>query len=161
MTRFHTIAFICSATMLVAGCQPQNLRPDPDDNRHSMTELEQRADRAYNRDDWQTAEQAYRKLTQMAPAEADPWFRLGNVYTYQGRAGAALTAYHEALARDPEHARAWYNMGLVQLRQASISFANLQETTADEDPLNRRARVLLETMTQLMESDFGAGAEGH
>lgn len=144
--------------MILAGCQPQNVRPDAagagDNNSGNAIELQQRAYQAYQQGDWQAAEKAYVALTRQVPQEAEPWFRLGNVYAHLEQPGQAVAAYQEALVRDPGHGKAWHNMGIVQLRQAMNSFLHLQNATEAGDPLNARAQTMLDTVTRILEQDF-------
>ncbi|MDZ7736803.1 MAG: tetratricopeptide repeat protein [Gammaproteobacteria bacterium] len=90
------------------------------------------------------------------PQEADPWFRLGNIYARLEQPGKAVAAYQEALVRKPENGKAWHNMGIVQLRQAMNSFMHLEAATEPGDPLHDRARIMLDTVSQVLESDFDA-----
>ncbi|MCS3903018.1 tetratricopeptide (TPR) repeat protein [Methylohalomonas lacus] len=155
------MALMLLGLLLLGGCQPQNLRPDATASETTATntqELREKAVQAYNKGDWETAERAYVQLTEQVPKEADSWFRLGNIYARQGRPADAIAAYQETLVRKPKHAKAWHNMGIVQLRQASNSFMYLEDVTEPDDPLHERATLLLDTMTQLLESDFGGTA---
>lgn len=141
--------------LLLSGCQPQAVRPDSTaSDSDNALDIQQQAYKAYNEGNWAEAEQAYLALTRQIPKDADPWFRLGNIYAHLNRPNEAITAYQEAVVRRPKHAKAWHNMGIVQLRQASNSFSYLESVTETGDPLNERATVLLDTMTQLLESDF-------
>ncbi len=152
-------ALVLLGLLLLSGCQPQNLRPDAAASETTASdnalELREKAAQAYNEGDWETAERAYVQLTEQVPKEADSWFRLGNIYARQGRPADAIAAYQETLVRKPKHAKAWHNMGIIQLRQASNSFMYLEDVTEPGDPLHERATLLLDTMTRLLESDFG------
>lgn len=143
--------------LLLSACQPQTVRPDAtaSDSDNGL-DMQEQAYKAYSEGDWAEAEKAYLALTRQIPKDADPWFRLGNIYAHLNRPNEAITAYQEAVVRRPKHAKAWHNMGIVQLRQASNSFSYLESVTETGDPLNERATVLLDTMMQLLETDFSS-----
>lgn len=122
-------------------------------------EMRERAEQAYTQGDWLDAEKEYLALTRTVPTESEPWFRLGNIYAHLNRPEQALAAYKEALIRDPKNGKAWHNTGIVQLRQATSSFLALQQVTEADDPLHQRAQKMVESVMQLLEQDFAAGAE--
>lgn len=158
----RNMALALLGLLLLSGCQPQNLRPDAaaseTTDSDNALELREKAAQAYSEGNWEAAERAYVRLSEEVPKEADSWFRLGNIYAHQDRPGDAIAAYQETLVRKPKHAKAWHNMGIVQLRQASNSFMYLEDVTGPDDPLHERATLLLDTMTQLLESDFDGPA---
>jgi len=155
--RTPSTCLLFAALLLAAGCQPGAVKP-ADEPRGNAIELQQQAWQAYQNGDWAEAEQSYRALTRQVPQEADPWFRLGNIYARQEKPAAAVAAYQEALVRQPKNGKAWHNMGVVQLRQAMNSFSNLEQATEPGDPLHARARAMLEAVTRALESDFDPGA---
>ncbi len=76
------------------------------------------ADRAYEQEQWQEAEQHYLAVIKQVPNDAYAWFRLGNVYMRQERLSNAIAMYQEALQRDPKQAKPYFNMATVHLLQA-------------------------------------------
>lgn len=134
----------------LAGCAlERNARPDaavPDD----LRQVEVLAMDAYRRGDWAEAERFYTELGRRVPAEAEVWFRLGNIHARLGRPEEAITAYREALVRDPESAKAWYNMGVLQVRQAMNSFARMQGHVGPEAPLHEQSMRVYEGLKALV-----------
>lgn len=104
--------------------------------------LSRLASEAYAKQDWATSERHYVALTTKVPADVEPWFKLGNIYARTDRFDLAVRAYREVLVRDTRHARAWHNMGVVQLRQAARTFEELQKYAAPDDPLASRGTEL-------------------
>ena len=100
---------------------------------------------AYDREDWASAESRFLDAARGDPGNAEPWFKLGNVYFKTGRYDFAAQAYEQALRRAPGHARAWHNLGVVRLHQADQSF---EHVTAGSEPhdatLDVRARKMRE-----------------
>ena len=134
--------------LTLSGCNTQNIRAsDP-------VALRDHAAAAYQNDDWETAEQDYLYLTRNATAGAEDWFRLGNIYAHTNRPDDAIAAYREALKQDQGNTNVWYNLGVVQLRQATKTFIDMVNHTDVNDPLNQRARYAVTTVTELLESRF-------
>lgn len=78
-------------------------------------QLREHAAQAYAAGDYEAAATAYESLTRQSD-EAEDWYRLGNVYAQLDRPEDAAAAWRSALERDPGHARARHNLGLVYLR---------------------------------------------
>ena len=110
------------------------------------------AEAAYEAKDWQAAEQHYVSVTKRIPDEAHPWFRLGNIYARTERPDFAVRAYKEALIRDPQLSKAWYNMGLVQLRQSANSFLQMRTHTADNSAQRARADAMYEALIEFIQN---------
>ncbi len=148
------LVFLLLTVTVITGCDPINLKPSTT-NLGKVVEVQQRADTAYQNGDWVTAERDYRYLTENVSRDPEPWFRLGNIYARTGKLDAAVSAYREALVRDSKSSKAWHNLGIVQLRQASNTFAEMQQYTTADDPLQQRAVQVLNSMDTLL-SGFGA-----
>ena len=91
--------------MLVAsGCTQTPTTPDtkPID----LDEVYGLAAEADEEQNWGASEKHYRTLTQKAPEEAEPWFKLGNIYARTLRIELAIQFYREALVRDPRNVKA-------------------------------------------------------
>lgn len=99
------------------------------------------AEAAYAREDWATAEARLLDAARAARGDAEPWFKLGNVYYRTQRYDFAAQAYEQALRRAPGHARAWHNLGVVRLHQADASFERVTVATEPHDStLDERAQ---------------------
>jgi tetratricopeptide (TPR) repeat protein len=108
------------------------------------------AETAYASKDWEAAEQNYVIITRAIPKEATPWFRLGNIYARTNRPDFAVRAYKEALLREPGLSKAWYNMGLVQLRQSANSFLQMRTHTEEQSEAQIRAETMYEATIGLI-----------
>lgn len=143
--------------ILLPACNLQNLKSKNNNTAEELTdinELNKTAQNAYQLEDWKTAEAAYTKLAQKLPSESEPWFRLGNIYARTERLDAAIIAYKNALARDSKSSKIWHNLGIVYLRQATYTFTEMLEYTDADDPLNPRAKNVINSVTNLMSSGF-------
>ncbi len=76
---------------------------------------------------FEAAEQAFRKATELAPRQPLLFNNLGNVLQQLGRAGEAIECYAKAIQLKPDYADAHYNKGLAlaeldKLDDASASY---------------------------------------
>lgn len=150
---------LLGAVLLAAGCATQQGgKPDTPASTAVASDLmavEKTANEAYQRQDWVESEKNFLLLTQKAPGEAEPWFRLGNIYARTHRPDLAIRAYREVVVRNPKHARAWHNMGIVQLQQAKMSFDELTKFADPADPITARSVKLSDGIDSLI----GGGGE--
>ncbi|MCB1747587.1 MAG: tetratricopeptide repeat protein [Gammaproteobacteria bacterium] len=93
---------------------------------------------AYAAGDWRTAEPHYRALVKAIPQDAELWFRLGNIYARTDQPDRAVQAYREALVRDGDLGKAWFNMGVVHLREAANSFMKMGVHVSPDHPMARQ-----------------------
>ena len=140
---------------VLAGCNSLDIKP-ASDNLPDYIAIQKRADEAYQKEDWKSAEKDYTLLANKIPKNVEPWFRLGNIYARTDRLDAAVAAYREALVRDQKNSKIWHNLGIVQLRQATNTFIEMMEYTDPSDPLNQRAKLMVNAVSNLMSRGFGA-----
>jgi tetratricopeptide (TPR) repeat protein len=117
----------------------------------TIAEWRTKADKSYQAGEYQVALKQYEKLTEVAPSDADVWFRLGNTYSRMDRTQEAVKAYREAVLRDPHFAKAWYNAGFNQLRASAQTFSEALKYLPPDDPIFRIAKTYNEQLLQLME----------
>ncbi len=122
-------------------------------SRQDIFEIEKLAISTYENAQWAKSEEYYRELVERTPEESMNWFRLGNIYARTNRPDAAILAYREALLRDNEFSRAWYNMGIIQLQQAAHSFNEMHFYVDSADPLHIHSQRLLEGILRLIGED--------
>jgi len=134
--------------LALSGCGQTPTKPDtkPVD----LAEIYALAAKAYEQQDWPASEKHYITLTQKLPEEVEPWFKLGNIYARTLRLDGAIKFYREALVRDSEHVKAWHNMAVVQLREASKSFAELEVLVQPEDELHKKSVKIQKTIDELV-----------
>jgi tetratricopeptide (TPR) repeat protein len=108
------IVFIIMAIILQSACAGK---------KHTVQsgamEIEQRAEEFYNKANLQLAEVEYRKLLAMVPQYAKGWFKLGNIYLRSNQLDAAISHYEKALSFDAKMTKAWHNLSLARIRQAT------------------------------------------
>lgn len=115
----------------------------------SAVDLQQRADQSYAAGDLPTALAAYRQLTESMPENVDDWFRLANVYVRLQQPEQAVVAYEHVLQRDPSHAKAWYNLGIVRLRQAEAAFVQGARTAGGNEMLQKSSTSMVQGIAGL------------
>ena len=149
----HCLSLI--AVFCLAACNLENLQPTPPaPDPSNIIEVQKKANEAYKKEDWQTAEKEYKYLSQNIKGDAEPWFRLGNVYARTNQLDAAIGAYREALVRDSKNSKAWHNLGIIQLRQATNTFIEMLRYIKEDDPLHNRAKYMVNSISDLMASGF-------
>jgi len=105
---------------------------------------------AYEEQNWDASEKHYKTLAQKAPEEAEPWFKLGNIYARTLRIELAIQCYREALVRDPRNVKAWHNMAVVQLRQAGKSFGEVELLVEPDNELHKKSVKIQESINALV-----------
>ena len=118
-----------------------------------LLELQKQADTAYLNDDLVASEKGYEILIKELPAIALHWFRLGNIYVRTNRPDAAINLYREAVLRNPKYSKAWYNLGIVQLKQAAYSLNEMLLYTDINDPLYNKAKDMLDGIQTIIKQD--------
>jgi tetratricopeptide (TPR) repeat protein len=116
-----------------------------------QVEIEKLAAASYASTDWPESEKHYLVLVAMDPEQALYWLRLGNIYAHTNRPEMAITAYREAVVRDAALTSAWYNMGVIHLKQAAYSFDEMQLHVDPNDPVAVQGQKLLEGIMGLIE----------
>lgn len=154
------IVFLVIILLHLAGCNLQNVKSDkPSPSDSNIAELQEKARVAYQNEDWETSEEAYKDLTLKTPYEVEPWFRLGNIYAQTNRLDGAVEAYHGALVIEPENTKVLHNLGVTQLRMAAKTFLEMRQHTEENDPMRLRANHAVYSITNLVNTNFQPEAE--
>ena len=146
--------FIPVLLMLMLGaCTAPAVKNETTSEQISLEQIKAQANDAYINDDFAQGEQLYLILLEHVPEEPEYWYRLGNIYVMTDRPYAAMNLYQEAIERDTAFAKAWYNLGLVQLKQSAFSFNEMLEKVNNNDPLYSKASEMLEKITAIIAAD--------
>ena len=152
-----TILKVMNKTIIVlllltnlSGCNLTGVKETEETPKVDFLALKEEADFAYLNNDMVTSERNYKILVQEIPGEALFWFRLANVYVRTNRPDAAISLYREAVIRDPEFSKAWYNLGIVQLKQTAFSLNEMLIYTDRNDPLYSKAATMLEEIKDII-----------
>ncbi len=116
-----------------------------------LTLIREEAYLAYDNKDYNSAADKFEILVEKAPEDVEFWFRLGNAYARSQNPQLAVSAYQNALLRDPTHVKAWYNMGFVQTQAALKTFVDMQAYTDADDPLGKQGKNMREGLFLLLE----------
>ena len=118
-----------------------------------------RAEQSYENADWHTAAEANGVLVAAKSADVDLWFRYANSLARSDQSERAVLAYREVLARDKNYAKAWFNMGIVQLRDAAASFSGMNTNVDNSDPLRSQSEQMHRDISRILDnSTSGQGA---
>jgi tetratricopeptide (TPR) repeat protein len=94
--------------------------------------LRRQAEVAYEADQ-PAARALYEQLVQSDDAQAEDWFRLGNLRAQAGDLEAAAAAYRQALALDPELPPARHNLGMTYLQLGVNAILKARKGLPDVD----------------------------
>ncbi|MGX5173454.1 tetratricopeptide repeat protein [Aliikangiella sp. IMCC44653] len=98
----------------------------PSVSRSNAAEVEARAEEYYRSANLQLAEAEFRELLKITPRYAKAWFRLGNIYLRTNQLDAAINHYEKSLEYDRTQAKAWHNLALARVRQATATLVEGQ-----------------------------------
>ncbi len=140
MRHIGLILWLAATGALLAGCGTMGTEMP---QRSDLFQLSNDAQLAYEAGEDARAEQLYRGLARAAPADPEIWLRLGNLYARNDRPDAAADAYQRALALKHNETRAWYNLGIVRLRQGWAALMRASAAMKDTDPLYRETERLM------------------
>lgn len=112
-----------------------------------------RAEQSYANAEWPAAADAYGVLVEEMPQDTNLWFRYANALARSDQPDKAVTAYREVLVRDAHFSKAWFNMGIVQLRQAANSFSRMNGNISADDPLRAQGEQVYAGIMKLLGDD--------
>jgi tetratricopeptide (TPR) repeat protein len=139
-------------SVLLAGCSHMATKT-PAQRLNDVLTTQQQAEAAYRSNDMEHAAALYLQLTRMIPQEADYWYMLGNTYVRTQQPDNAVLAFQQAILRNPNHARAWHNLGIVRMRQATAAFVSSASTAKADDPIQALSTHLADELARI-----GAGS---
>ncbi|MCG9747747.1 tetratricopeptide repeat protein [Shewanella sp. Isolate8] len=148
MGKLIRLSLIVAITALLGACSSTPQKPEHKGNEQIMA-IQSQAEQAYKLAMLDQAESLYLEVLKSVPNYAPAWFRLGNIYTRTNRHEAAIAAYRRCIELEPNNQKAWYNMGLVRIKQ-STNVLNTASSQGDADSaVGRQIRALLDALNQL------------
>lgn len=111
--------------------------------RSELFQLSNDAQLAYEAGEDAQAEKLYMALLRQTPNDPEVWFRLGNLYARAHRPDAAADAYQRVLSINGNEARAWYNLGIVRLRQGWAALIQSHNYLNPDSPLYLETEKLI------------------
>jgi tetratricopeptide (TPR) repeat protein len=117
-----------------------------------------RAEESYANAQWASAAEAYGELVKAMPQDSNLWFRYANALARADQPDRAVSAYREVLVRDAHSSKAWFNMGIVQLRQAASSFSRMNGNISADDPLRAQGEQVYTAILEILGDDSGLKA---
>lgn len=136
------LPIIALAMLLLAACKATGDTTELP-QRSELFQLNNEAQLAYEAGEDAQAEKLYMALLRQTPNDPEVWFRLGNLYARAHRPDAAADAYQRVLSINGNEARAWYNLGIVRLRQGWAAMIQANTLTADDNPLHQESEKLI------------------
>lgn len=157
MTGRVGLALACA--LLLAACSGASLKRGG----RSVDEVKAtavRAEQSYANAEWAAAADAYGVLVEEMPQDTNLWFRYANALARSDQPDRAVSAYREVVVRDAHFSKAWFNMGIVQLRQAANSFSRMGSNVTAEDPMRGQGEQVYGAIMKILGDDRGAQAAG-
>jgi tetratricopeptide (TPR) repeat protein len=130
------------AVTLLAGCKTMGDSADLP-QRSELFQLSNEAQLAYEAGEDAQAEKLYMALLRQTPNDPEVWFRLGNLYARAHRPDAAADAYQRVLSINGNESRAWYNLGIVRLRQGWAAMIQSHNLLTEDNPLYLESEKLI------------------
>lgn len=120
-----------TAALMLSACSSA---PKVQQHDQSLYQLMALATMAYNEARLDSAETLYLQVLQRNPEYGEASFKLGNIYSRQGRLDAAVIRYQEALTNDSADGRVWHNLALVRVKQAISTLEMSEQYIGRESP---------------------------
>ncbi len=133
-----------TVVLTLTACATPPAQPD-------IFKIEKQAAKAYQEKNWALAEEKYSYLISQSPNVAEIWFRLGNIYAHTKKPEKAITAYREAVIRQPEYSKAWHNLGIISLRQTTALYLEMLKNIKDSSPLYAHAKKTADALIKILE----------
>lgn len=112
-----------------------------------------RADQAYRAGNCDQAVALYRSLLGKYSDMREPWLRVGNCLARKKDLFGAEQAYRQVLVIDPDNAKAWFNLTLVQSQGLAMTVLEMERNVPASDPVRAKVDALLgATLAQVSKS---------
>lgn len=120
------------SVFIFSGCSSQNTNiPSV---KLTLAQEVERANMAYDEARLDRAESLFQKIVRNNPGYIEAWLKLGNIYVRQLKLKAAIRCYEEAIKIDQTDGRAWYNLALVRLNQATHTLETAERIVPLDSP---------------------------
>jgi len=135
--------------LLTIGCSSNEVANAENPPTTSLLVVENKAEAAYHGGHLDISEGYYRQLLDAKPRYSPAWFRLGNIYTRNNRLQAAVNAYQRCLQLDINHEKAWHNLAVARMRQATDVLLSAQAQIGSNSPMSGQLARLLDDIMAL------------
>ncbi len=113
----------------------------------ALVDLHARALQAYGERDCDQAIELYSELAEGLPKNAEVWLKIGNCLARTNRREEAVDAYRQAIKRDPEYIKAWYNLSYLQAQMLGKTVAamavHIDPSDSSLQPVRKLAQEVL------------------
>lgn len=129
---------IVALLVVLAGCATKSAA-----KAKKLFALHAQAEAFYNQRNYSEALPVYEKLARKLPDSADVWLRIGNCQARLMRPQEAVQSYRQAIARNPNYSKAWYNLSYVQAQMLAETARGMYANIDPSDPGGREIRELV------------------
>jgi len=139
---------------LLVGCSSGSKRTDGIPTLDLTLEQKvQKANDAYDEARLERAEELFLKITKEKPKLQEAWLKLGNIYVRQTRMKAAIRCFEEAIKLDNEDGRAWYNLALAKVKQATLILETAEQIIPQDSQYQHYIKGLHQRLIQKTKRD--------
>lgn len=108
---------------------------------------------AYSQGQFEVACQQLEQLTSEISKDEEMWFKMGNACAKAQHPEKAVDAYQNAVMRNPQMEKAWYNMGVIQLQAALKTFIEMRQYSQEHSAVAREGERLQEGILNLLKGN--------
>lgn len=150
-------AVLMATLLILSGCVT------PVSPTQKVLDLDILANQAYRENRCDEAIELYSKLAKQLPKNTQSLLRIGNCHARNLRQDDAISAYKEAVARDPYYSSAWYNLGLIQAQMLGQTMAQmgsyLDPADSSMDAMRTLSQVVLDAFAITIKSEVKPSAD--
>lgn len=148
MAGWMKVTGVMLAMVIISGCAVSAATQT-----RALLDSQVEADQAYARQDCEAAIPLYRELADDLVENSQVLLRLGNCLAREKRRDEAMSAYREALQKDPSFVKAWYNLSYIQAQDLARTVADMSSNVDPADPAAERARLLADRILDAFRAD--------
>ena len=133
---------IVPLVLILSACNSMPQKPAAEANvkpvQQPIINAEQ-GDALYAKKEYRQALAIYKGLHEKAPKDTHVLFRIANIYSHLKVHKLAIKHYELALNQDKHLTKAWYNLGVVHMKEAAKTWGNMSKYTNKDEPLAQSA----------------------
>lgn len=141
-------SFITIIAVLMIGCASNSEQPEGLTPKQKISFLLE-ADDYYKKGLLTQAEARYRKALEENPNIYEARLKLGNIYVRKGQLEAAVLAFERCIEIDPDQVRAWNNLALTRVMQATEVTREGVTVTDPRAPERKKLERLFDQLIKL------------
>lgn len=147
---------IVPLVLLLSGCNLMQQKPVAEASTKPVEQPlinAEEGDVLYAEKQYRQALAVYKELNEQAPQDTHVLFRIANIYSHLKVHKLAIRHYELALKQDKHMAKAWYNLGVVHMKEAAKTWGEMSEYINEDDQLAQSAEHYHKGLVALINPD--------